>query len=105
MTTSSKHHTIDYIELTVTDLGAATAFYAAAFGWRFNDYGPEYAGIVTPDGEGEVGGLNATGQCRVGGSPLVLLYSDELDLYLELGPLSSARRAASSSGRSRPAGW
>ena len=83
MSRSSRHHSIDYIELTVTDLGAATAFYAAAFGWRFNDYGPEYAGIVTPDGEGEVGGLNATGQGRVGGSPLVLLYSDDLDASVE----------------------
>ena len=43
----------------VTDLEATRAFYAAAFGWQFNDYGPSYAGIRGPDGE-EVGGLNAT---------------------------------------------
>ena len=53
------HHAIDYIELSVTDLAAAKAFYDAAFGWQFNDYGPDYAGIRAPDGEGEVGGLNA----------------------------------------------
>lgn len=79
MTTSTKHHTIAYVELVATDLAATTAFYTAAFGWRFNSYGPAYAGIVAPDGNGEVGGLNATGEGTVGGSPLVLLYSDDLD--------------------------
>ncbi len=51
------HHTIDYIEYTVRDIAEAKSFFAAAFGWAFNDYGPEYAGIRAPGGEGEVGGL------------------------------------------------
>lgn len=34
---------IDYIELPATDLAAAKAFYTAAFGWPFTDYGPTYA--------------------------------------------------------------
>lgn len=75
------HHAIDYVEIPTTDLGAARAFYAAAFGWAFNDYGPQYAGIRTLDGEGEVGGLNATATPSRGG-PLVLLYSDDLDATL-----------------------
>jgi predicted enzyme related to lactoylglutathione lyase len=72
------HHAIDYIEINVSDLAAAKEFYAAAFGWAFNDYGPEYAGIRSPDGEGEVGGLNP-GREPARGGPLVLLYSDDLD--------------------------
>ena len=72
------HHAIDYIEINVTDLAAAKEFYAAAFGWAFNDYGPDYAGIRSPDGEGEVGGLNPGREPKPGG-PLVLLYSDDLD--------------------------
>jgi len=72
------HHAIDYIELNVSDLPAAKEFYAAAFGWAFNDYGPEYSGIRSPDGAGEVGGLNPAREPRPGG-PLVLLYSDDLD--------------------------
>ena len=49
------HHAIDYIELTVTDMDAAKAFYTSAFGWSLADYGPEYAGI---QGDGsEQGGL------------------------------------------------
>ena len=50
-----QHHGIDYVELTVTDVAKAKAFYSAAFGWQFNDYGPGYAGIRGVDRE--VGGL------------------------------------------------
>lgn len=72
------HHAIDYIEITATDLAAAKAFYAKAFGWTFNDYGPGYAGIVRASG-GESGGL-CTGDVgpRAGG-PLVILFSKDLD--------------------------
>lgn len=75
---TSTHHTIDYIEINVDDLGAARTFYERAFGWTFTDYGPNYAGIKTPDGEGEVGGLNASGSPGPGGL-LLLLYSEALD--------------------------
>ncbi|MER5481540.1 VOC family protein [Streptomyces sp. NPDC002734] len=74
----STHHGIDYIELGVTDLAAAKAFCTAAFGWAFNDYGPAYAGIVAPDREGEVGGLNTAREPGRTG-PLVLLYSQDID--------------------------
>ena len=73
------HHSINYVELTVTDLDAAKSFYGHAFGWRFNDYGPTYAGIAAPDGGGEVGGLFGSAVPRPVGGPFVLLYSDDLD--------------------------
>ncbi|WP_039906883.1 VOC family protein [Micromonospora lupini] len=78
--TPQRHHAIDYIEFTVTDLGEAKRFYADAFGWQFTDYGPEYAGIRSPHGDTapEVGGLRLDEKARVGG-PLVLLYSNDLD--------------------------
>lgn len=81
----SRHHAIDYIELTVTDAAEAKAFYAAAFGWEFNDYGPAYAGIVNPGGPDlpEVGGLATSDTAVVRGGPLVLLYSDDLDATAE----------------------
>ena len=82
--TEHRHHAIDYIELTVTDLAEAKRFYADAFGWEFTDYGPQYAGIR--DGSGgsarEVGGLAVGTEVRPGG-PLVLLYSADLDQTLE----------------------
>ena len=71
-----QHHSFNYIELTVADMDAAKRFYAGAFGWTFNDYGPDYAGIKV---EGrEVAGL-AVGDPRPRGGPLVVLYSNDLD--------------------------
>lgn len=75
------HHAIDYVEINVSDLAAAKAFYTEAFGWQFTDYGPDYAGIRWVEGDGEVGGLNATGVPSRGG-PLVLLWSADLDASL-----------------------
>jgi predicted enzyme related to lactoylglutathione lyase len=43
-----------------------------------SDYGGGYAGIRASGGDGEVGGLNASGRVGSGGV-LVLLYSDDLD--------------------------
>lgn len=84
MPLSHRHHAIDYVELTVTDLEQAKHFYTQAFGWRFNDYGPAYAGIQSPEGDAaaEVGGLRAGQEVRAGG-PLVLLYSADLDQSVE----------------------
>ncbi|MEV4901175.1 VOC family protein [Citricoccus sp. NPDC055426] len=72
------HHAIDYVELAAPDLETSTAFYREAFGWSFNDYGPDYAGIRSPDGDGEAGGL--TPHATAGsGTPLVILYSEDLE--------------------------
>lgn len=72
------HHALSYIELGVTDLEATRTFYESAFGWEFNDYGPAYSGIKSPDGEGEIGGLDP-GAEPSGSGPLVLLFSEDLD--------------------------
>lgn len=76
---TNRHHVISYIELGVTDLPATRAFYEAAFGWTFNDYGGAYAGIKDPAGDGEVGGLNPGSAPGTSGSPLILLFSEDLD--------------------------
>ncbi len=73
------HHSIDYIEFSVTDVAKAKAFYGAAFGWTFTDYGPDYCGIK---GEGrEVGGFRRVDSVREGG-PLVVIYSKDLEASL-----------------------
>ena len=73
------HHAIDYIEFVVTDMVQAKRFYEAAFGLRFNDYGPDYAGIRKQDGE--AGGLRREAVVATGG-PLVILYSNDLETSL-----------------------
>ncbi len=76
---SHTHHGIDYIEFAVTDMAESKRFYEAAFGWKFNDYGPDYAGI---QGQGrETGGLRLDTEMSAGG-PLVVLYSNDLDMTI-----------------------
>lgn len=84
MTGRTRHHDIDYVEIPVDDVDAAKAFYGAAFGWVFTDYGPEYAGIRGLDGAGaEIGGLahvEPADHPDVGRRhPLVILFSEDLD--------------------------
>jgi predicted enzyme related to lactoylglutathione lyase len=71
----SQHHTVDFFEIPVLDMAGAKAFYAAAFGWSYEDYGPEYADIR---GAGLSGGLRLVGSPPKGGGPLVIIYSDDL---------------------------
>lgn len=73
---SHTHHAIDYIEFAVTDMAVSKRFYEAAFGWTFNDYGPDYAGIRKEGGE--AGGFRLEPEVSTGG-PLVVLYSTDLD--------------------------
>ncbi|MFV2196647.1 VOC family protein [Nocardiopsis sp. LOL_012] len=79
----TRHHGIDYVELTVTDLHAAERFYTEAFGWHATRYGPGYSGLRGPGGEGpEIGGL-ALGERPRQGGPFVLLYSEDLEASAE----------------------
>ena len=65
---------IDYVEFPAGDLPATKSFYAAAFGWTFTDYGPEYAAMT----EGLDGGFYADATDHVA-KPLVILYATDLE--------------------------
>jgi predicted enzyme related to lactoylglutathione lyase len=71
----STHHHLDFVELPVTDVAAAKAFYAKAFGWSFVDYGPDYADL---QGAGLSGGLKKVDARPPRGGALVILYSTDL---------------------------
>ncbi|MTH65114.1 VOC family protein [Paracoccus shanxieyensis] len=66
---------IDYVEFNSADLGATKQFFSDAFGWGFNDYGPDYQEIV--DG-GISGGIAAGGSAP----PLIILKTDDLPAAL-----------------------
>lgn len=66
-------YAIDYLEIPVTDLGAAKKFYGDAFGWTFKDYGPGYATFY--DGK-KYGGLTTDGEAPSKGLLLVLYAKD-----------------------------
>lgn len=67
---------IDYIEFTSEILEETQSFFAAAFGWDFVEYGPDYRDIR---GAGTGGGLER-GASR---APLIVLRADDLEAALE----------------------
>lgn len=74
MATPGNDRRIDNIEFAVTDIARSRAFYGAAFGWSFTDYGPMYCEFS--DGR-LTGGLAKADAARPGG-PLVIIYADDL---------------------------
>ena len=64
---------IDYVEQPGGDLPATKAFYEAAFGWKFTDYGPSYAAY----GEGLDGGFDSYPNAIT--QPLVILFAHDLE--------------------------
>ena len=81
---------IDYIEFSVTSVAEAKRFYGAAFGWTFEDYGPEYASFA--DGRLS-GGFQTAAKVRTGG-PLVVIYAIDLE--------SQEQRVQQAGGTVRP---
>lgn len=43
MTNAGQNRRVDYIEFSVKSVPDAKRFYGQAFGWTFEDYGPDYA--------------------------------------------------------------
>ena len=46
MTNAEPDRRIDYIEFSVKSIAEAKRFYGGAFGWTFEDYGPDYASFA-----------------------------------------------------------
>jgi predicted enzyme related to lactoylglutathione lyase len=67
---------IDYVEFTSPSLEETQGFFAAAFGWEFVEYGPDYRDIR---GAGTGGGLER-GEAR---APLIVLRTEDLEAALE----------------------
>ena len=51
-----EHHKIDYVEFPSADLDRTKAFFVAAFGWEFEDFGSDYTAF---SGAGLNGGFFA----------------------------------------------
>ena len=65
---------IDYVEFPAGDLGQVKAFYSAAFGWSFVDYGSSYGAFEA----GLDGGFDADAADQPK-APLVVLYASDLE--------------------------
>ncbi len=66
---------INYVEFAASDIAAFKRFYAAAFGWEFQDWGPDYASF---SGAGLDGGVRG-GEAARAGSTTIILYADDLE--------------------------
>ncbi|MGL5490506.1 MAG: VOC family protein [Shewanella sp.] len=74
----NRHHTINYLEIPTADIGRSKAFFNTVFGWRFEDYGPQYSCFI------DVGITGGFYQAEVSftlekGCPLIVLYSHTLE--------------------------
>src|SRR6476469_4746128 len=79
MSNAANHLRIDYIEFPATNLPDTSRFYASAFGWRFEDYGPDYTSFQ----DGRIaGGFFRTGAPVSAAGPLVIIYSMDLESTL-----------------------
>jgi predicted enzyme related to lactoylglutathione lyase len=75
MTNAEHDRRVDYIEFSVKSVPDAKRFYGSAFGWTFEDYGPDYASFA--DGRLS-GGFQTAKEVRTGG-PLVVIYATDLE--------------------------
>ena len=74
----NNHEKINYVEFPARDLEATRSFFSKAFGWSFEDYGPEYTSFQN---SGIAGGFyRAELSARTEeGSALIVLYSNKLE--------------------------
>ncbi|WP_339726843.1 VOC family protein [uncultured Gimesia sp.] len=72
------HEKINYVEFPSNDLPATKAFFEAAFGWTFTDYGPEYTAFSD---EGLDGGFFKADLCSTtsNGGALIVFFSQRLE--------------------------
>ncbi len=66
---------VDYVEFCAQDLEVVKRFYAEAFGWSFQDWGPDYTAF---SGAGVEGGFRG-GETPSAGGALVILYAADLE--------------------------
>jgi predicted enzyme related to lactoylglutathione lyase len=65
---------IDYIEFPALDTGKIKAFYGQVFGWKFEDYGPNYTSFH----DGRLSGGFTTDAKVASRGPLVVIYASDL---------------------------
>lgn len=74
----NEHEKINYVEFPARDIEKAKVFFSDAFGWEFEDYGPEYSAFSN---QGLDGGFFKSDQCvsTENGSALIVLFSNDIE--------------------------
>jgi uncharacterized protein len=80
MSQPAQHRAINYVEFTTTDIAGTKAFYEKVFGWKFQDWGSDYASF-----DKELSGIDGgfrkgePGQTHADSAPLIVIYSQALE--------------------------
>lgn len=74
----NEHEKINYVEFPARDMGTTQAFFTQAFGWVFEDYGPEYMAFSN---QGLDGGFYASERVSSSdnGAALIVMYSEDIE--------------------------
>ncbi len=77
----NRHEKINYVEFPAKDIPATKSFFEAAFGWKFEDYGPEYSAFSNQGLDGGFFKSELASSPRSGGA-LIVFYSNALEATL-----------------------
>jgi uncharacterized protein len=82
------NHSINYIEMPLTDAEGTKAFYHSVFGWEFQEWGPGYLGFTGAEVHGGFSAdLKPTGKDM---GTLVVLFAEDLQKTLASVKVSGA---------------
>lgn len=74
MSQSKAENQIDYIELPVLNMAGTKQFYGTVFGWKFEDYGPDYSSFF----DGRLAGGFTTERPAPAQGLLLVIYASDL---------------------------
>ena len=76
MSTLANNLRLDYVEFATRDVAAAKKFFTAAFGWKFTDYGPDYASFE----DGRIaGGVYTSPDAPLKMNPMIVVFAVNLE--------------------------
>ena len=73
----NEHEKLNYVEFSASNISETKSFFSSAFGWSFEDFGPDYTAF---SGEGLDGGFFKSDQASStnNGAALLIFYSNNL---------------------------
>ena len=69
---------LNYVEFPAHDIEGTKQFFSAAFGWTFQDYGPDYTAFAEQGLDGGFYRAELSSTVAAGGA-LLVLYSEQLE--------------------------
>lgn len=74
----NEHEKINYVELPAQNIQATKEFFIQAFGWSFQDFGPEYSAFSNQGLDGGFFKADLTSSTS-NGAALIVFYSNDLE--------------------------